>query len=76
MKHLKYLLLFGSGSYDPRNRVSNNYRFIPTYQSNQSLDPLSSFTSDDFFGMLDDGDDAILFWRAKSETRIVSLLPK
>lgn len=56
----KYLLLFGSGSYDPQNRISNNYRFIPTYQSNQSLDPLSSFTSDDFFGMLDDGDDVTI----------------
>lgn len=55
---LKYVLLMGSGSYDPKNRITNNYRFIPTYQSNQSLDPLSSFTSDDFFGMLDDQDDA------------------
>ena len=51
---LQYLLLFGSGSYDPRNRVANNYRFIPTHQSNQSLDPISSYTSDDFFGMLND----------------------
>lgn len=51
---LKYLLLFGSGSYDPLNRVANNYRFIPTHQSNQSLDPTSSYTSDDFFGMLND----------------------
>jgi len=51
---LKYLLLLGSGSYDPRNRVANNYRFIPTHQSDQSLDPISSYTSDDFFGMLND----------------------
>lgn len=54
---LKYVLLMGSGSYDPRNRIQNNYSFIPTYQSAQSLDPLSSFVSDDFFGMLDDQDD-------------------
>ncbi|MFW2475491.1 MAG: type IX secretion system sortase PorU [Sediminibacterium sp.] len=54
---LKYVLLMGSGSYDPRSRFQNNYSFIPTYQSSQSLDPLSSFTSDDFFGMLDDQDD-------------------
>lgn len=57
---LKYLLLMGSGSYDPQNRIANNYRFIPTFQSNQSLDPLSSYTSDDFFGMLDDQDDVNL----------------
>ncbi|HCL05310.1 MAG TPA: hypothetical protein DHW64_04820 [Chitinophagaceae bacterium] len=54
---LKYVLLMGSGSFDPKNRIQNNYAYIPTYQSNQSLDPLSSFTSDDFFGMLDDQDD-------------------
>ncbi len=54
---LKYVLLMGSGSYDPKNRISNNHRFVPTFQSTQSLDPLSSFTSDDFFGMLDDQDD-------------------
>lgn len=54
---LKYVLLMGSGSYDPKNRITNNYRFVPTFQSTQSLDPLSSFTSDDFFGMLDDQDD-------------------
>lgn len=53
----KYLLLFGSGSFDPRQRTAGNYRFIPTYQSEQSLDPLSSYTSDDFFSLLDDGDD-------------------
>jgi len=57
---LKYVLLMGSGSYDPKNRIQNNYSFIPTYQSSQSLDPLSSFTSDDFFGMLDDQDDVNL----------------
>lgn len=54
---LKYVLLMGSGSYDPRGRIPNNHYFIPTYQSSQSLDPLSSFTTDDFFGMLDDQDD-------------------
>lgn len=54
---LNYVLLMGSGSYDPQNRTANNYRFIPGFQSTQSLDPLSSFTSDDFFGMLDDLDD-------------------
>lgn len=54
---LKYVLLMGSGSYDPKSRISNNHRFVPAYQSAQSLDPLSSFTSDDFFGLLDDTDD-------------------
>lgn len=54
---LKYLLLMGDGSYDNRNfddTKKNN--FIPTYQSVNSISPVSSFVSDDFFGLLDDGE--------------------
>lgn len=53
----KYLLLLGDASYDYKNRVSNNTNFVPGYESNSSLDPLSTYTSDDFFGLLDDSDD-------------------
>ena len=49
----KYLLLMGDGSFDPKNRTANANNYIPTYQSNQSYDPLSTYTSDDFFGLLD-----------------------
>lgn len=51
---LKYLLLMGDGSYDPKYRKFNNVDFIPTFQSNSSISPTASFTSDDYFGMLDD----------------------
>lgn len=50
----KYLLLFGAGSFDPKNRIKGNINYIPTYQSDYSLDPLTTYTSDDFFGFLDD----------------------
>ncbi len=50
----KYLLLFGDGSYDNRTNSSANTNYILTYQSDQSLKPTASFTSDDFFGLLDD----------------------
>jgi hypothetical protein len=50
---LKYLLLFGDGSYDHKNRGQNNTNFIPTWQSVQSLNPVSSHVKDDFYGMLD-----------------------
>ncbi len=53
----KYLLLFGSGSYDFRNRIPGNVNFVPAYESINSLDPLSTYTSDDFFGLLDDNED-------------------
>jgi hypothetical protein len=52
----KYLLLFGDGSYDNITVSNSNTNFIPTYQSSNSLSPTSSFVSDDFFGMLDDGE--------------------
>jgi hypothetical protein len=50
----KYLLLFGDGSYDPKNRLSDNTNFIPTFQSQESLNPAASYVTDDFFGLLDD----------------------
>lgn len=53
----RYLLLMGDASYDYLNRVGSNTNFVPCYQSESSLDPLSTYTSDDFFGLLDDADD-------------------
>jgi len=52
----KYLVLFGDGSYDHKNRVSPNTNFIPTYQSDNSVSKTSSYVSDDFYGLLDDGE--------------------
>jgi len=51
---LKYVLLFGDGSYDPKNRVADNTNFIPTYQSLNSTDPTLSYVTDDYFALLDD----------------------
>jgi hypothetical protein len=52
---LKYLLLFGDGSYENRTPPPTNPNFIPTYQSQNSNVIVSSFTSDDFYGLLEDG---------------------
>jgi hypothetical protein len=52
----KYLLLFGDGSYDNKNRLPNNTNFIPTWQSVESFDPVRSGVSDDYFGILDDNE--------------------
>ncbi len=51
---LRYLLLFGNGSYDNRPGDPSGMNFIPTYQSPNSLRPTQSFVSDYFFGLLDD----------------------
>ena len=52
--NLKYLLLFGDGSYDPKNRITNNTNYIPTYQSVNSTHPTNSYVTDDYFALLDD----------------------
>jgi hypothetical protein len=53
---LKYLLLFGDGSFDNKTLLPGNTNFIPTYQTQNSNIVISSFTSDDFFGLLEDGE--------------------
>lgn len=50
---LKAVLMFGRGSYDYKNRVSNNTNFVPVYESRNSLDPLETYSSDDFFGFME-----------------------
>lgn len=54
---LRYLLLFGDASFDYKDRLTNNTNFVPAYQNDVSLDILNSYTSDDFFGFLDDNED-------------------
>ncbi len=52
----KYLLLFGDGTFDPKNRVANNNNFIVTYQTASSENLIEAMVVDDFFGMLDDNE--------------------
>ncbi len=52
----RYLLLFGNGTYDNRPGNPSGSNFIPTYQSPNSYRPTQSFVSDDFYGLLDDGE--------------------
>ncbi len=52
----KYLLLFGDGTYDYKNILKGSKNFIPTYQSLNSTKSTASYTSDDFFGLLDNNE--------------------
>lgn len=52
-ERFRYLLMFGKGSYDYKERTENNTNLVPTYEARNSLHPLLSFSSDDFFGFLD-----------------------
>jgi hypothetical protein len=54
----RYLLLLGDASYDYKNRVTNQTAFVPVYESRESLHPIFSYSSDDYFGFMepDEGD--------------------
>lgn len=55
----KYVLLFGDGSYNNKDSEIagiKNTNFILTYQSENSLSPTYSYVSDDYYGLLDDGE--------------------
>ena len=52
----RYLLLMGDGSYDPKGRIANGNNFVSTYQSYESISMTETYTSDDFFGLLDNNE--------------------
>ncbi|HMM11570.1 MAG TPA: type IX secretion system sortase PorU [Bacteroidales bacterium] len=52
-RELRYLLLFGEGSFDYKDKIANNNNLVPTYQTITSLNLVSSIATDDYFGYLD-----------------------
>ena len=50
----EWLLLFGDGSFDPRNITASddNKDLVPVYETAESFDPIRAYPSDDFFGLL------------------------
>ncbi len=52
---LKYVLLLGDASYDYKNVLTGNTNIVPIYQSEESLSPLASFASDDYYGIFKPG---------------------
>ncbi|MCP9764894.1 type IX secretion system sortase PorU [Lacihabitans soyangensis] len=57
-KEFKHLLLIGDATFDYKNNNQITYidtkNLVPTYQSRESLEPIYSFSSDDYFGFLED----------------------
>lgn len=51
---LRYLLLFGDASYDYLERVAINTNLVPTFESFESFDPITSVAIDDYFGFMDE----------------------
>ncbi len=56
---LKYLLILGDTSYDYKERIPNNSNIVPSYQSQSSVDLSNSYVTDDYYGILDDGEQGL-----------------
>ncbi|SDD02597.1 Peptidase family C25 [Algoriphagus faecimaris] len=54
-KTLKNVLLLGKGTFDYKGKLGGRPNLLPIYTSRNSLNPLTTFSSDDFFGLLDLG---------------------
>ena len=69
---LRNVLLFGDGNYDFRGirEGSAEVNFIPTYQSDNSSNYVSSYTSDDYFGLLAPGEGVWPFTSAGTAERL------
>ncbi|MCX7551919.1 type IX secretion system sortase PorU [Xanthomarina sp. F2636L] len=52
-KRLKYVCLFGDGSFDYKDRIPNNTNLVPSWHAYNSFNLTNSFISDDFYGMMD-----------------------
>lgn len=57
---LKYVLLFGDATFDYKNKLNlaenGGQNSIPTYESRESLEPVYSHSSDDYFGFLEENE--------------------
>ena len=50
---LQYVLFMGKASYDYKNILGQDLNFVPTYESRNSLHPVNSYASDDYFGFME-----------------------
>ena len=53
---LKYLLLFGAATFDYKGILNKTRTQVPVYQSRSSLDPITTYASDDYFGFLEESE--------------------
>jgi hypothetical protein len=70
---LKNVLLFGRGSYDYKNRVLGNTNYVPIYESRNSLSPLETYGSDDYFTFLEPGEGDWLESPAQNHTMDIGI---
>lgn len=54
-KRLKNVLILGKGTFDSKSKLGGRPNLVPIYSSRESLNPLTTFSSDDYFGLIDWG---------------------
>ncbi len=57
---IKYVCLFGDASFDFKDRIQNNTNVVPIFHSLESFSLVSSFVSDDYFGLMDSNEGNML----------------
>ena len=70
----RYALFFGDGHFNYRNLGEETLleNWIPPYETENSLDPVASYSSDDYFGLLDP-EEGIWRWPSgHNQSRVVS----
>jgi len=50
---LKNVLILGKGTFDSKSKLGGRPNLVPIYSSRESLNPLTTFSSDDYLGLLD-----------------------
>ena len=53
---IKYVCLFGDSSFDFKDRITNNNNIVPAFQSFESFNLVTSYVTDDYFGIMDDNE--------------------
>lgn len=54
-KTLKNVLILGKGTFDYKGKLGGRPNLVPIYTSRNSLNPLQTYSSDDFLGLIDWG---------------------
>ncbi|RQO30717.1 hypothetical protein DBR32_08280 [Taibaiella sp. KBW10] len=57
---IKNVLLFGMASFDYKDRIAHNTNIVPTYQTQNSENKTLAFATDEFYTLLDDGENVNL----------------
>lgn len=54
-KKLKNVLILGKGTFDYKSKLGGRPNLVPIYTSRNSLNPLTTFSSDDYYGLINWG---------------------